>query len=98
MAGASVTSAEQAFDLSPDEGIYGLGQHQEGAWNYVAPGSFKVQLAQSNTNVGVPVMTSSKGYVLLWDNPAVTTISSGHRGRRGQPSGSSLVIGVRQGD
>ena len=27
-------------------------------------------------DVGVPVITSSKGYVLLWDNPAVTTISS----------------------
>ena len=76
VAGDAVTSAEQAFDLAADEGVYGLGQHQEGAWNYEAPGSFKVRLAQSNTNVGVPVMTSSKGYVLLWDNPAVTTISS----------------------
>ena len=27
-------------------------------------------------DVGVPVITSSKGYMLLWDNPAVTTISS----------------------
>ena len=76
VAGAAVTSATQAFDLAPDEGIYGLGQHQQGAWNYEATGSFKVTLAQSNTNVGVPVMTSSKGYVLLWDNPAVTTVSS----------------------
>ena len=76
VAGASVTSASQSFDLAPDEAIYGLGQHQEGAWNYEAHGGFKVQLAQSNTNVGVPVMTSSKGYMLLWDNPAVTTVSS----------------------
>jgi alpha-D-xyloside xylohydrolase len=76
VAGASVTSAEQSFDLAPDEGIYGLGQHQQGAWNYEATGSFNQKLAQSNTNVGVPVMTSSKGYMLLWDNPAVTTISS----------------------
>jgi alpha-D-xyloside xylohydrolase len=76
VAGAPVTSATQSFDLAPDEGIYGLGQHQEGTWNYLAPGKFKVLLAQSNTNVGVPVMTSSKGYVLLWDNPAVTTVSS----------------------
>lgn len=76
VAGAAVTSADQTFDLAPDEGIYGLGQHQQGAWNYDATGSFKVRLAQSNTEVGVPVMTSSKGYVLLWDNPAVTTISA----------------------
>src|ERR1035441_5285399 len=76
VAGASVTSAAQSFDLAPGEGIYGLGQHQQGAWNYDATGIFKLTLAQSTTNVGIPVMTSSKGYVLLWDNPAVTTISS----------------------
>ena len=76
VASTSVTSATQSFDLAPDEGIYGLGQHQHGAWNYAASGSFKVTLAQSNTDVGIPVMTSSKGYVMLWDNPSVTTISS----------------------
>ena len=64
VAGASVTSATQSFIVAPDEGIYGLGQHQQGAWNYQASGTFKVQLAQSNTNVGIPVMSSSKGYVL----------------------------------
>jgi alpha-D-xyloside xylohydrolase len=80
VAGASLSSATQSFDLGPDEGIYGLGQHQQGAWNYDASGSFKVRLAQSNTDVGIPVMTSSKGYVMLWDNPSVTTISSDHAG------------------
>jgi alpha-D-xyloside xylohydrolase len=74
IAGASVTSCAQSFETTPDEGIYGLGQHQRGAWNYNSGGS--VRLAQANMDVGVPVMTSSKGYVLLWDNPAVTTISS----------------------
>ena len=29
-------SCEQAFELSPDEGIYGLGQHQHGVWNYLS--------------------------------------------------------------
>jgi len=76
VAGAAVTSAEQSFEIAKDEGIYGLGQHQQGLWNYEATGSFTQKLAQSNTNVGIPVMTSSKGYMLLWDNPAVTTISS----------------------
>jgi len=80
VAGAAVTSCAQAFNLASDEGIYGLGQHQNDAWNYVSGGSFRVRLAQANTDVGVPVMTSSKGYVLLWDNPAVTTISSSAAG------------------
>ena len=74
VAGAAVTACAQSFALSPGEGIYGLGQHQRGVWNYLTGGS--VRLAQANTDVGIPVMTSSKGYVLLWDNPAVTTISS----------------------
>lgn len=74
IAGASVTSCAQSFETAPDEGIYGLGQHQRGAWNYNSGGS--VRLAQANMDVGVPVITSSKGYMLLWDNPAVTTITS----------------------
>jgi len=74
VAGASVTSCAQSFDTTADEGVYGLGQHQKGAWNYNTGGS--VRLAQANTDVGIPVITSSKGYMLLWDNPAVTTISS----------------------
>jgi alpha-D-xyloside xylohydrolase len=74
-------SCEQAFELSPDEGIYGLGQHQHGVWNYLSGGpqgtGVTIRLAQANTDVGIPVITSSKGYILLWDNPAVTTISTG---------------------
>lgn len=76
VAGAAVTSCAQTFRLAPDEGVYGLGQHQRGAWNYTSSGSFRVRLAQANMHVGIPVTTSSKGYVLLWDNPAVTTISA----------------------
>jgi alpha-D-xyloside xylohydrolase len=79
--GATGASYTQSFELAPDEGIYGLGQHQQGVWNY-GPGRVQgtgvnVRLAQANMEVGVPVITSSKGYTLLWDNPAVTTISAG---------------------
>ncbi len=76
--GAAVTSCAQSFQLAPDEGIYGLGQHQRDVWNYLTDGP--VRLAQANTDVGIPVMTSSKGYVLLWDNPAVTTITPSSAG------------------
>ena len=76
IAGAAVTSCAQSFETTPEEGLYGLGQHQRGAWNYSAGNGGSVRLAQANTDVGIPVITSSKGYVLLWDNPAVTTIST----------------------
>ncbi|HAO78759.1 MAG TPA: alpha-glucosidase [Verrucomicrobia subdivision 3 bacterium] len=75
-AGVIGNSCAQSFETASDEGIYGLGQHQKGTWNYSAGSGSSVRLAQANTDVGIPVITSSKGYMLLWDNPAVTTISS----------------------
>lgn len=79
--GVTGNSCALSFELAPDEGLYGLGQHQQGAWNYRSSGpqgaGTIVRLAQANMEVGVPVITSSKGYVLLWDNPAVTNISAG---------------------
>jgi len=46
------------------EGIYGLGQHQAGVFNY--RGSV-VELAQANTDVAIPFLVSTKGYGLLWN-------------------------------
>lgn len=65
----------QKFVLSEGEGIYGLGQHPEkGAMDYVG---MSVQLKQENTKVAIPVLLSSKGYALLWDNPAITDVDVG---------------------
>jgi len=77
VANTAVTSSAQTFETAADEGIYGLGQHQHDVWNYSGGDGGSVRLAQANTDVGIPVMTSSKGYVVLWDNPAVTTIKIG---------------------
>lgn len=64
----------QKFDLGTGEAIYGLGQHQAGIMNYVGT---RVTLLQENTKVAVPVWLSNKGYCVLWDNPAVTTVDVG---------------------
>jgi len=63
----------QAFIRQPGEGIIGLGQHQDGQFNYT---NARVRLLQQNTMIGVPVLTSSAGYTLLWDNAAVTDITT----------------------
>jgi len=68
------TSVLQKFILPSDERIYGLGQHQAGVWNYRGT---TVRLLQRNMEVGLPVLVSSKGYGVLWDNPAVTDIDAG---------------------
>lgn len=49
----------------PDEAIYGLGQHQQGILNHRG---HRVQLAQFNMEVAVPMFISTAGYGLLWDN------------------------------
>ena len=47
------------------EALYGLGQHQAGVWNYRGE---SVDLAQDNTNIAVPLMLSSQGYGIFWNN------------------------------
>jgi alpha-D-xyloside xylohydrolase len=66
--------SQQAFLLPSDEAIYGLGQHQEGLMNYRES---NVRLLQENREVAVPMLVSSRGYGVLWDNPAVTVVSVG---------------------
>jgi alpha-D-xyloside xylohydrolase len=47
------------------EGLYGLGQHQSGVWNYRGE---SVDISQDNTNIAVPLLVSSKGYGIYWNN------------------------------
>jgi alpha-D-xyloside xylohydrolase len=63
--GESMYRLRQAFDVSADDAFYGLGQHQEDAFNYKDQ---QVTLFQNNTQVAVPFMVSLKNYGILWDN------------------------------
>ena len=47
------------------EGLYGLGQHQAGVWNYRGE---SVDISQDNTNIAVPLLVSSNGYGIYWNN------------------------------
>jgi alpha-D-xyloside xylohydrolase len=72
---ASTVVSGQQFELAPDESIYGLGQHPDGTeMDYVGS---SIQLLQENTRVAIPVLLSSKGYALFWDNPAITNVDVG---------------------
>lgn len=65
----SAWSIKQKFVLTPNEGIYGLGQHQEGYMNYRGK---EVKLVQSNTDAVNPFLISTQGYGILWDNYSKT--------------------------
>ena len=47
------------------EGLYGLGQHQAGVWNYRGE---SVDISQDNSNISVPLLVSSNGYGIFWNN------------------------------
>jgi alpha-D-xyloside xylohydrolase len=47
------------------EGLYGLGQHQAGVWNYRGE---SVDISQDNSNISVPLLVSSNGYGIYWNN------------------------------
>jgi len=64
--GEETYRAESFFNVyGTREGFYGLGQHQAGVWNYRGE---SVDISQDNTNIAVPLMVSSKGYGIYWNN------------------------------
>jgi alpha-D-xyloside xylohydrolase len=62
-------SVQQNFKLTPDEGVYGLGQHQSGYMNYRGR---TVKLVQANTEAVTPFFVSTGGYGILWDDYSKT--------------------------
>lgn len=67
--GESSYQPEQGFASPADEFLYGLGQFQEGIWNWRG---MPQQLRQLNTQIAVPMIVSSYGYGLLWNNASLT--------------------------
>jgi alpha-D-xyloside xylohydrolase len=47
------------------EAFYGLGQHQAGVFNYRGE---SVDISQDNTNISNPLLLSSNGYGIFWNN------------------------------
>ncbi|HEX9975014.1 MAG TPA: TIM-barrel domain-containing protein [bacterium] len=62
-------SVQQKFKLTPNEAIYGLGQHQDGYMNYRGR---TVKLVQTNTDAVTPFLISTQKYGILWDNYSKT--------------------------
>lgn len=71
--------------MTPDEGVYGLGQHQDGYMNYRGR---QVVLVQANTNAVTPFLVSTRGYGMFWDNYSKTVFDD-----RGDAASFWLDIG-----
>ena len=61
------------FNPTATEALYGLGQHQNGMFNYRGA---TIELAQNNTDVAIPLLVSSKGYALMWNTAALTYVDN----------------------
>lgn len=60
--------------LDPDEKIYGMGQYQQ---PYLNLKGTDLELAHRNSQASVPFALSSRGYGILWNNPAVGRVVFG---------------------
>jgi alpha-D-xyloside xylohydrolase len=66
---ASLCRVQQTFLSPTDERLYGIAQGQDGVWNWRG---MPIELRQLNTQVALPVLVSSRGYGLLWNNASLT--------------------------
>ncbi len=62
--GEKLYRVSERFFLGADQALYGLGQHQNGVFNYRGT---VVELAQANTDVALPFLLSSNGSAILWN-------------------------------
>jgi alpha-D-xyloside xylohydrolase len=71
--GEKTFHVEDRFAPDFSEGFYGLGQHQNGMFNYRGA---TVELGQNNTDVAIPLLLSSKGYALMWNTASLTQVDN----------------------
>jgi alpha-D-xyloside xylohydrolase len=67
--GEQTYHVRQSWQANDDESLYGLGQQQYGT---VDIKGYDMDLWQHNTRVVVPMLVSSRGYGIFWDNMSFT--------------------------
>jgi alpha-D-xyloside xylohydrolase len=70
---------EQSFAAYEGERLFGLGQHTHGRLDQKG---IVLDLVQRNAEVSIPFLLSSRGYGLLWNNPAVGRVELGRTATR----------------
>lgn len=60
------------FESDPNEKLFGMGQYQQDFLNLK---NAKLELAHRNSQASVPFVLSSKGYGMLWNNPAIGDVN-----------------------
>ena len=85
VAGMSTHEARLTFTSPKDEYLFGLGQFQDG---YSNVRGLPRRLTQVNTQISIPMLISSKGYGILWNNYSLTEFN---------PCSQSVSLAKREG-
>lgn len=62
-----------SFEITEDEALYGLGQHEDGVYNYNGK---KEYLYQNNMKISIPFLISSRNYGILIDTETAMIFDS----------------------
>ncbi len=76
-AGGDTINVRDLFKLSQNEALYGLGQFRDNKLNLRGA---KRELIQFNTQSAVPVVYSTAGWGMFWDNPSRTIFEDNETG------------------
>lgn len=85
-------AATLSFKTPEDEALFGLGQFQDG---YLNIRGLSRRLTQVNTQISIPMITSSRGYGLLWNNYGLTEYNPGDHHialQKTDAEGQTLVV------
>jgi alpha-D-xyloside xylohydrolase len=66
--GKPYVAVSQQFNRGSDEGLYGLGQHQN---QQMDMNGEDLELSQHNMDIAIPFVVSTRNYGLLWDNNGI---------------------------
>ena len=89
--GEKTLTVEDRFMPAVTEGLYGLGQHQNGMFNYRGA---TVELGQDNSDIAVPLLVSNQGYGLLWNTASLTYFDDRYPPALGIRSISENALGL----
>jgi alpha-D-xyloside xylohydrolase len=86
--GGDLFHAEACFTAFDDEHIYGLGQRRHGLLDQKG---CVLELTHRNSQISIPFLLSSRGYGLIWHNPAMGRVELGRTQTRWVAESTRLI-------
>lgn len=86
--GGDLSRAAAAFTAWDDERIYGLGQRRHGLLDQKG---CVLELTHRNSEISIPFLVSSRGYGVIWHNPAMGRVELGRTQTRWVADATRLI-------